>query len=141
MSTTLFEDATSIDEASNDGPFGSVDISEIDVDSDEKTWVGNASPMRWLFGTSGRGKLVDYALEQVATDEIVFHNKRNLGEHADTSRHSVHRYIDDLVTLGIYEARTEGLTRYRANKSSTILSAIAAANDTATDHDDIDFNL
>ena len=141
MVETLFTDASPTNDVGPENPFRSLDVEEVNFDGTPSEWVEGSTPVRWMFEYDGRGKLIEYALKQVITNDIVYHNKQNLGNHAGTSRHSVHRYIDELVEIGIYEQRTEGRTRYRANCDSTILAALAKANKVALEYDEIDFNL
>ena len=141
MSETLFDDATPTDDLGTESPFEALDTEEIDLTDTPSEWIDKPTPVRWMFEYDGRGKLIEYALKHIVTDDVIYHNKRNLGNNADTSRHSVHRYIDKLVEIGIYEQRTDGRTRYRANRDSTILAALAKANEVAWEHDTVEFEL
>jgi hypothetical protein len=93
-------------------------------------WSHEEAPLRWLFIKDGRGKLVIHAMSEVE-DDPVFENKSALAKSADISRHSVHRHIDELVSLGLYEERGgEGTyDRYRPNEQSLVLQTLIKANE------------
>lgn len=99
-------------------------------DHTDSSWKHESTPLRWLFASEGRAKLVEHAVEAATQDELVYHNKSSLGKEADVSRHSAHRHIDDLVELGIYRkrAREGSVTRYKPNRDSRVLRALYTAN-------------
>lgn len=132
----LFDDSTTVqmDEADDlEQVFEPLNPDAL-TEQDQSEW-GGAMPVRWLFEASGRGKLVQLAIEQVLSGEEVFMNKVEMGEEAGTSRHSVHRHIEELVELGIYEERSKHRTRYRPNAESDILAAINATNEVMLGHE------
>ena len=117
-----------VDEEEDASMFEPADASEI-----EDTDLGDGPALdeqylEWLFLKDSRVKLVSYALEAVQDDPIYL-NKSELGDLADTSRHSVHRHIDDLVDIGVYEQIGESAARYRPNPNSRVLKAIGLANE------------
>lgn len=103
----------------------------IDVDPEDYDG-GDEIPSSWLFSTEPRRTLVEFALWQVATqddEDVQTYNKTTLGEAAGVSRHSVVRYIDDLVDVGIYEVSGNRRPIYRPNTDSEVLPILHALNE------------
>lgn len=111
----------------NDDLFAQLDVDSVSPLSDE--WDDTASPLRHLFKKDGRGRLVEYAAEQVPTGTPIYMNKSELADNADVSRHSVIRHMDLFIEWGIYEGYDkESRERYRPNEHSYALRIVAAAN-------------
>ena len=113
-------------------------IDEADVEQTVDEWEDEEEPVQWLFEKEGRGKLASYAVKALSEDDAVYLNQSDLGREADVSRHSVHRHIQTLVDLNVYEVRDGKIRRYRPNKDSRIVRAIATLNnEIASQHGEI----
>lgn len=140
--TTLFADARPEDAVSSDED--SEDTSDdSDGDSDETAagvvydisdlkplyetdWDKDEDPLVWLFSKSARANLCSFAVRQsMRDDDVPYINKSAVARESDVSRHSVQRYINDMVDLGIFDARGHGYNRYRANADSRLVQALA----------------
>ena len=127
--STLYDTATADHNEEFDEEFEPVSLAEA-YDNVDSEWDHEDIPLRWLFAKDGRGGLVEYAIKAVVREELVYRNQTSLGEKAGVSRHSVHRHVDDLVTLGIYKQHGgNGTTaRFKPNKKSKVLRALYTAN-------------
>ena len=132
MVTELYEHATP--DTSGDVSVGpqlpSDDDAAFEGQLDSDGWRYNDEPLQWLFGTEGRGKLVMHAIQAVADGDPIFENKSALAKSADVSRHSVHRHIEELEDLNIYERKGGDGThiRHRPNENSRVVAALFQAN-------------
>ncbi len=136
MSGSLFGSARpASDDTASDEMFRPLTDDEVEEREQEQGWRGDTMPARWLFEDEARGKLVEYAVTATLDNDLVFRNKSELAEEAGVSRHSVHRHMDDLVDIGIYEERGEGIARYRPDEESRILAAINHVNEAIEKHD------
>jgi hypothetical protein len=127
----LFESAVPEEEASDDfdqGSFEPLPLPE-EVSYNTLMWDNDEEPIEWLFASEGRLALATYAMAAVDAGDPIYLNKSETSDKAGVSRHSAHRHIDDLVTLGIFETRGQGYNRYRPNADSRILKAMATVNE------------
>ena len=142
MVTELYENA--VRSADTSEPFGpSTDLDEVTLDGvvHAGDWPHNEEPLRWLFATKGRGRLVIHAINEVATGDPTFQNKSSLAKSADVSRHSVHRHIEELEELNVYEKRGGDGTHihHRPNRNSRVIAALYKANQEILEYADADF--
>lgn len=127
----LFESAVPESEASDEveqRDFEPLELPE-EVSYDTSMWDADTEPVQWLFEAEGRLALATYAMATVEAGDPIYLNKSETARKAGVSRHSAHRHIDDLVTLGIFETRGEAYNRYRPNGDSRILKAMATCNE------------
>lgn len=134
----LFEGAVrengATDDSSNSSGFEPISIDDSDLDFDHNDWNKDAPPISWLSKKDSRFQFSIYALEQVLDGDPVYLNKSQLAEKVGMSRHSAQRHIEDLVDLGVYEVRDDGVRRYRPNRNSQVLAAMATLNEAIADH-------
>lgn len=125
-----YENAVPVEDSESYEEFKPLSLDDADSSTPNSEWNYDQPPLLWLFGTEGRGKIVNYAIDAVRGGDPIFLNKSGLGDEANVSRHSVHRHIDDLVELGIFTKRaSEGsVTRYRPNKESRVLRALSTVD-------------
>lgn len=134
MATTLFEDAVPADTARiEESAFTPIQVDGTTNADPSQWWDDLPMPAAWLLMIDGRAKLIEYAIEAVYNGTTYAQNKSELSENAGVSRHSVIRYIDDLVAFGIYEEHGEKRSRYAPNEDSRVLAALDAANDELLD--------
>ena len=134
--STLFDDDVTLTE----DPEASTEA-EIDSNADirptdrPQEWVYDEMPLEVLLvSRQSVAQLIRYALDVIdGTDQPQFHNKRDLGNRSGTTRHAVHRHIDELIELGIYTKRSEGIETYAPNPDSIILDALAECNEQIAD--------
>lgn len=133
VAASLYENAVpedSIDETNDAFQPLSIDDYQAKITDAIERWGEDTTPIAWLFRKEGRGKLVSFAVRALRGSEDEYYmNQSDLARESDVSRHSVHRHIDDLVALNIYEVKPGKIERYRPNADSRILKAVAAAND------------
>lgn len=125
--STLYENAVDADDVDDDSEFEGLDPEEPPSNGNQMNdgWDKDDDPVTWLFAKEGRLRLATEAARQVQEGDPIFHNKSKLSEMADVSRHSAHRYLDDLVALNIYEEhRGDGYDKYRANRDSQIVATM-----------------
>jgi hypothetical protein len=133
MVSRLYEDAVPTEDATpSESILGPINIEETPSGDPEQWWPNTVMPTAWLFKARGRAGLVEYALRAIHDGMMYAQNKSELSDNASVSRHSVIRYIDDLVALGIYEEHGNKRSRYKPNEDSRVLAAIDAANDELT---------
>jgi len=141
MVTELYENAVrSADTSETFGPSTDLDGVTIDGVVHADNWSHNEDPLRWLFATKGRGRLVMYAINEVASGDPIFQNKSALAKSADVSRHSVHRHIEELEELNIYDKKGGDGThiRHRPNRNSRVIAALYKANQEILEYADAD---
>jgi hypothetical protein len=99
-----------------------------EVEAEDSPWSDDETPLRWLFDRKSRAELVSYAVERAGDTDIPYLNKSELAEQTGVSRSVVHKYIDDLVALDIYETRGGDGTfvKYRPNAESTVVSRLCS---------------
>jgi predicted transcriptional regulator len=95
-------------------------------------WSDDETPIHWLFATRSRAELVLYAVENADNTDIPYFNKSELADEVGISRDVVHKYIEDLVAVGIYETRGGHGTfvKYRPNTSSSVVAGLYEAGET-----------
>lgn len=133
---TLFDSTTATDD---DAGTDTADTVETDTnrladtpdpDGNAGGWNRDELPIEFVLSTPSRFELTMHAVRSVSADTpLREHNKSELAEAADVSRHAVHEHIDVLATLGIYDQLGGAISRYRANPDSVILGALVTLND------------
>ena len=92
-------------------------------------------PAVWLLRQKGRASLVDHALEEITTSgNPSAYPKAQIAERADVSRQTVHDYIEDLVSVGIFDTEGNRRVRYRADPDSEVLDRLQDLNETILQH-------
>ena len=127
--TRLFEGAIKVDDGADIPGFEPMDLpdeEEARAAVEEPYSDEHHTLLQWFSETQGRMRLVTFALKDLQSGDPIFRNKSELADAAGVSRHTPNRYMEELVALGIYDERAQGISRYRVNKDSNILRALAA---------------
>ena len=130
---SLFDSATPVvDDDKDHGSLEPVDVDAVEEDDTPTEYESSEMPAELVLSRKeSLNKLIRYAMHvaENADTEALYYNKSELAKEADTSRHSIHKYIEIAVDLGVYHKRGDGVEKFRPNTDSLVLRGLKGFND------------